>query len=48
MIDHLLLATQELGLLLSDREIDAGSEAQSFLQDEDIADALWLAAKIGG
>jgi formylglycine-generating enzyme required for sulfatase activity len=48
MIDRLLIAIQEQGLLLSDREIDAGSEAQSFLHDEDIADALWLASKIGG
>jgi hypothetical protein len=48
MIDLLLLAMQETGLLLSDHEIDTGSEEQSFLQDEDIADALWLAAKIGG
>ncbi len=48
MIDHLLIAMQERGLLLSDREIDAFSEAQSFLHDEDIADALWLASKIGG
>ena len=48
MIDRLLIAMQEQGLLLSDREIDAFSEAQSFLHDEDIADALWLASKIGG
>ncbi len=48
MIDRLLSAMQEQGLLLSDREIDAFSEAQSFLHDEDIADALWLASKIGG
>jgi formylglycine-generating enzyme required for sulfatase activity len=48
MIDRLLIAMQERGLLLSDCEIDAGSEAQSFLDDEDIADALWLASKIGG
>jgi formylglycine-generating enzyme required for sulfatase activity len=48
MIDRLLIAMQERGLLLSDREIDAFSEAQSFLHDEDIADSLWLASKIGG
>jgi formylglycine-generating enzyme required for sulfatase activity len=48
MIDRLLIAMQEQGLLLSDREIDAFSEAQSFLHDQDIADALWLASKIGG
>jgi formylglycine-generating enzyme required for sulfatase activity len=48
MIDRLLIAMQERGLLLSDREIDAFSEAQSFLHDEDIVDALWLASKIGG
>ena len=48
MIDRLLIAMQERGLLLSDREIDAYTEAQSFLHDEDIADALWLASKIGG
>jgi formylglycine-generating enzyme required for sulfatase activity len=48
MIDRLLIAMQERGMLLSDREIDAFSEAQSFLHDEDIADALWLASKIGG
>lgn len=48
MIDRLLIAMQERGLLLSDREIDAFTEAQSFLDDEDIADALWLASKIGG
>jgi hypothetical protein len=36
MIDHLLLAMQELGLLLSDHEINAGSEVPSFLQEEDI------------
>jgi len=48
MIDRLLAILQENGLLLSDQEIDALSEAQSLLHDEDIADALWLAAKIGG
>jgi formylglycine-generating enzyme required for sulfatase activity len=48
MIDRLLIAMQERGLLLSDREIDAFSEAQSFLHNQDIVDALWLASKIGG
>ncbi len=48
MIDRLIATLQEKGLLLSDREIDAGSEAQSLLDEEDIADALWLAAHIGG
>ncbi len=48
MIHHLLATLQSQGLLLSDREIESGSEAQSLLHDEDIADALWLAAKIGG
>ena len=33
---------------LSDQEIDDMSEAQSLLHDEDIADALWLASKLGG
>jgi formylglycine-generating enzyme required for sulfatase activity len=48
MIYPLLATLQSQGLLLSDREIEAGSEALSLLHDEDIADALWLAAKIGG
>ena len=48
MIDRLLVTMQELGLLLSDREIDALSESQSLLHDRDIADVLWLASKIGG
>ena len=48
MIDRLLIAMQERGLLLSDHEIDAFSEAQSFLHGEDIADALWLSRKAAG
>jgi hypothetical protein len=48
MIDRLLVTMQELGLLMSDREIDALSEAQSLMHDQDIADVLWLASKIGG
>jgi formylglycine-generating enzyme required for sulfatase activity len=48
MIYPLLATLQSQGLLLSDREIEAGSEALSLLHDEDIADALWLAAKISG
>jgi formylglycine-generating enzyme required for sulfatase activity len=48
MISRLIDVLQQKGLLLSDQEIDALSEAQSLLHDEDIADALWLASKIGG
>jgi len=48
MIDRFIVMLQQHGLLLSDQEIDAFSEAQSLLHDEDIADALWLAARIGG
>ena len=47
MISHLIALLQQKGLLLSDREIAAFSESQSLMHDEDIADALWLAAKIG-
>jgi formylglycine-generating enzyme required for sulfatase activity len=45
MIDRLITMLQE-ARLLNDQEIDR--EAQSLLDDEDIADALWLATKIGG
>ena len=48
MISRLLEQLQAAGLLLSDQEIDAFSEAQPLLEDEDIADALWLARQIGG
>jgi formylglycine-generating enzyme required for sulfatase activity len=48
MIDRLIAMLQQKDLLLSDQEIDAFSEAQSLLHDEDIADALWLASKISG
>jgi len=48
MISRLIAMLQQDGLLLSDQEINAFSEAQSLLHDEDIADALWLASKIGG
>ena len=48
MIDRLLKLLQDKGLLLSDQAIDAFSEANPLLQDEDIADVLWLADKIGG
>jgi formylglycine-generating enzyme required for sulfatase activity len=48
MIDRLIAMLQQKGLLLSDQEIDALSEAQSLLQDEDIADVLWLASQMGG
>jgi formylglycine-generating enzyme required for sulfatase activity len=44
MIDR-LLTTLQAAQLLTDRELDP--EAQSLLDDEDIADALWLAAHIG-
>jgi formylglycine-generating enzyme required for sulfatase activity len=48
MIDRLIAFLQERELLLSDQAIDAGSEAYPVVYDEDIADALWLASKIGG
>ena len=48
MISQLIVMLQQNGLLLSDQEIAAFSEAQSLLHDEDIADALWLASKLGG
>ncbi len=48
MISRLLEQLQAAGLLLSDQEIDAFSESQPLLEDEDIADALWLARQIGG
>lgn len=48
MIDRLLIALQQAGLLLSDQQLASLSEAVSLVQDEDIADALWLASKMGG
>jgi formylglycine-generating enzyme required for sulfatase activity len=48
MIGRFIAALQQSGLLLSDEKIAALSEAHSLLNDEDIADAIWLAAKIGG
>jgi formylglycine-generating enzyme required for sulfatase activity len=48
MISRLLVMLQQKGLLLRDRELADFSEAQSLLQDEDIADALWLASHLGG
>ena len=44
MIDKLIEVLQQQKLLL----IEASSEAIPIIQDEDIADALWLASKIGG
>ncbi|MEP0873118.1 formylglycine-generating enzyme family protein [Trichocoleus desertorum AS-A10] len=46
MISHLITVFQQQGFLLSDQEINAFSETQSVLHDEDIVDALWLASKI--
>lgn len=48
MIDRFIEALQAAGLILSDQDLAAFSEAQSLLRDEDIADALWLAAQMGG
>ncbi|MBW4473575.1 MAG: SUMF1/EgtB/PvdO family nonheme iron enzyme [Stenomitos rutilans HA7619-LM2] len=48
MISRLITILQESDLLLSNQEIESFSEAQPLLNDEDIADALWLASKIGG
>ena len=48
MIEPLIEALQAAGLVLSDQEFAAFSEAQSLLHDEDIADSLWLAAQMGG
>lgn len=47
MIDRFLALLQQKRFLLSDQEIEAMSEAQPLLHDEDIADMLWLASKIG-
>jgi len=47
MIDRLLAELQKKHFLLSDQETEAMSEAQPLLDDEDIADMLWLASKIG-
>ncbi|MBD2036591.1 hypothetical protein H6F76_16385 [Leptolyngbya sp. FACHB-321] len=47
MISRLITILQESELLLSDQEIESFSEVQPLLNDEDIADALWLASKIG-
>ncbi len=47
MISSLIDLLQRRGLLLSDQEIATWSEAQAMLHDEDIADALWLAARMG-
>ena len=48
MIDRLIEALQDAGLVLSDQELAILGDAQSLLHDEDIADALWLAARMGG
>ncbi len=47
MISQWLTALQQAGLLLSDPQQGGVSEAQSLLHDEDLADALWLAAHMG-
>jgi formylglycine-generating enzyme required for sulfatase activity len=48
MIERFIALLQDQGLILSDRAIESFSELHSLLQDEDIADTLWLAAKMGG
>ncbi|WP_346294286.1 formylglycine-generating enzyme family protein [Sphaerothrix gracilis] len=47
MIEQFIAALQDVGLVLSQAELDALSEGQSLLHDEDIADTLWLAAQMG-
>jgi formylglycine-generating enzyme required for sulfatase activity len=48
MIGSFITALQRGRLLLSNKEMAESSDVQSLLDDEDIADALWLASKIGG
>ncbi len=48
MISTFITALQRGRLLLSDKEMAESGDVQSLLDDEDIADALWLASKIGG
>ncbi|MEO1792812.1 MAG: SAV_2336 N-terminal domain-related protein [Cyanobacteria bacterium J06629_19] len=48
MIESLLTILQAQGLLLDEQQLDVRSGADPILRDEDIADALWLADKIGG
>ena len=47
MISHLIRVLQQSDLILSDDQIASLSEAESLLNEEDIADAIWLALKMG-
>jgi len=47
MIGRLIEKLQRAGLILSEAEIAAFAEEESLLDDEDIADAIWLALQMG-
>lgn len=46
MISRLITILQQADLLLTDDKLASLSEAESILNDEDIADAIWLALKM--
>ncbi|HEY9627356.1 MAG TPA: formylglycine-generating enzyme family protein [Coleofasciculaceae cyanobacterium] len=47
MISRLIRILQQSDLILGDDEISSLSDAESLLNEEDIADAIWLALKMG-
>jgi formylglycine-generating enzyme required for sulfatase activity len=47
MIARLIEKLQKAGLILSDKDLASFTEAESLLNAEDIADAIWLALQMG-